>query len=108
MNESRNYDLTSAEGRKLASQVADVAVMLSPGLALLRWLGAGAAKVLSPDKEAEVARKLIAEGKVQGVKEMKIRLSKKASLDLGAKVEGVPIKFGAEYDGTIEVHVTYK
>ena len=100
-----NYNLTTKNGFEKAMKLFDkYGWAISPAFWLLK-------KVFSPEitteKQAEIARKLIVEGRNQGVKKMHIKVSHDAGIDLGTNVEGIPIKVKAGNNGCMEVDVEY-
>ena len=61
----------------------------------------------STTQQVEAARNIIRDGKRQGVKHLHIVLSKEAATELGASVEGIPLKVKMNNAGTIDIEVDY-
>ena len=63
---------------------------------------------VTTEKQAETAINLIKAGREQGVKRMKIRVSHQAGLDVGADVEGIPVRAKVGNSGEMELEVEYR
>jgi hypothetical protein len=100
------YDLTTLSGFRSATEtLKQYGWLLSPAGWLI-W------KIFTPEvtteKQAETAKSLIKAGREQGVKSMRIRVSHQAGLDVGADVEGIPIRAKVGNSGEMELEVEYR
>jgi len=101
----KNYDLTNYEGYKKATNfLKEYGWVISP----LPWL---MYKIFSPEvateKQVEAAKNLIASGKENGVKKMKIKVDHKAGIDIGASYQGIPIKLNGGNSGIVDLEIEY-
>jgi len=106
MSNVKTYDLTTPSGFRLASEsLKRYGWILSPAGWLI-W------KIftheVTTEKQAETAINLIKAGREQGVKRMKIRVSHQAGLDVGADVEGIPVRAKVGNSGEMELEVEYR
>lgn len=106
MGSVQKHDLTTKSGYKAAMDAFENWgwVISLPGWIL--W------KVFSPEvstkKQTEAAIELIKAGRQQNVEKMKIKVSHQAGIDIGADVEGIPIRVKIGDAGLCEVEVEYK
>lgn len=108
----KTYDLTTRKGltsaAKLVGNVAFGGGLLGP------VLGYAIDKISdmfdtdkSIEKQSEIVRKLVAAGRDQDLEELHVKLDKKAGVNLGSSIEGVPINVGYNNDGSIEITAKY-
>jgi len=105
-----SYDLTTKNGYKKAINfLKNYGFVIFPIIPLVMWF---VDTVFSPEKstekQAEVARQLIIEGKKQGVKKMNVKVGHDAGINIGSNVEGIPLKVKVGNSGYIEIEVEYK
>lgn len=116
-----NYDLTKPEGlseglmayaKQNPIQASALMVLSSfavPSLLLGTAIGDGIKGLLArSEKVIEAQRKaaisVIQEGKASGAKKVRVTMNQKAGIDLGADLQGIPLKFmiGSDDQMTIE------
>jgi prolyl-tRNA synthetase len=107
-----NYDLTTKDGLKQALKFLKGYGVFIPGLGPIVPLAVWLVDIIfspekSTEKQAEVARNLIIEGKKQGVKKMNVKIAHDAGINIGANVEGIPLKFKVGNSGNMEIEVEY-
>ncbi len=103
------FNVTTADGLKQALESFDKhGWIYAPGPWLLKkawdWIS-------SPDtiqEQRKMAIDLIKAGRDNGVDEMKITLDQAAGIDIGADVEGIPIKAKIGKSGKMTLEVKYK
>jgi hypothetical protein len=104
-----DFDLTTTDGHKQALEIFDkYAWVYAPAPWLLKktwdW-------VSSPDtiqEQRKTAIDLIKAGRENGVDEMKITLDQIAGIDIGADVEGIPIKAKVGKNGKMILEVKFR
>src|SRR5258708_19695421 len=103
------HDLTTTEGRARVVRVLE-GLMQSPAAWIVSPLGKLAyelSKRGSNKEQVAAAVALIRAGKEQGLRRLRIRLDERAGVDIGAAVEGVPIKTTIVAEGTIRIEAEY-
>src|ERR1700736_3566279 len=88
------HDLTTVDGRARVVRVLE-GLMKSPAAWIVSPLGKLAyelSKRGSNKEQVAAAVALIRAGKEQGLRRLRIRLNERAGADIGAAVEGVPIR----------------
>ena len=105
-----NYDLTTKEGFENAKNFLMInGWVISPIIPLFTWV---IDKILSPEKSSEkqieIARNLIIEGKKQGVKKMTVKVGHEAGINIGIPIENIPLKIKVGNSGDMEIEVEYK
>jgi len=103
------HDLTTVEGRARVVRALE-SVMKHPAAWLISPVGKLAyelSKRGSNREQVAAAVELIRAGKEQGLRRIRIRLNERAGADLGASVEGVPLRTTIVAEGTIEVEADY-
>ena len=106
-----NFNLTTPEGRKNALDAFDKYGWISfPQFWLLRlaWKGISEKTIKTVAAQKNVAIDLIRAGKEHGVEQMTIVLDQTIGMDIGAEVDGVPIKVKIGDSGHVVVSVKYK
>ena len=103
-----NFDLTTKEGQKEASQylVPGLLGIISPPLGIVAWLISKNEK--STIKQIELVEKLIKTGKENDVDNLEITVDKKVGLSLGANIEGGTINTTLGSDDKMTLKVKYK
>jgi hypothetical protein len=62
----------------------------------------------SVQAQKQAAVDVIRAGRDSGVESMTIKMDRQAGIDLGANIDGIPIKMKVGDSGTVEVFVKYK
>lgn len=104
-----DFDLTTTDGRKKALEIFDkYGWAYLPGPWLVKkafdWIS-------SPDtiqEQRKTAIELIKSGRDNNIDEMKITLDQTAGVDIGAEVEGIPVKAKIGKSGKMTLEVKYK
>jgi hypothetical protein len=105
-----DYDLTSRKDFVKASNwlsTKGLMPVLFSAPYIIKWFADKLLDTVSNEKQIEAAKSLIVAGKENGVKKMKIKVSKKAGIDIGTNVDGLPVKVMAGIDGNVELEVEY-
>ena len=104
-----DFNLTTPDGRKQALGSFDkYGWIYAPQIWVLKkvvdWIS-------SPDtiqEQRKTAIDLIKAGRDNGVDEMRITLDQTAGVDIGAEVEGIPVKAKIGKSGEVTLEVKYK
>jgi hypothetical protein len=104
---TNTYDLTTKEGLKNSlTYVKDNPLLLvSPAAHLIKLALNSKNEV---EKQVHVASEIIEKGKKEGVKNMKIKVSNQAGLDIQSSMKEFPIKCKVGSNGSMEIEVEYK
>ena len=117
MSLKKEFDLTSAEGLKLAKQFASIAFFpfREPPIIFLVRKGfeffsdvLNNANERTLQEQRKTAVDIIKAGKESGVDEIEIELDQKVGVDIGADLEGIPVKFMVGKNGKMKLKVKYK
>ena len=106
---SKEFNLTTADGRKQALETIE---KLGWGISPYPWLAKKALEWISSPETIKEQRKtaveLIKTGHEKNVDEMKITINEMAGVDIGAQVDGIPIKAKIGKSGEIILEVKYR